>query len=102
MSVTGTYKLSITTPMGIQTPTLTLKEEGGSLSGSYAGQMRKTEFRGGTVDGNNVKFNITLSAMGRDLTLSFDGTVEGVSITGTMNTPMGGNGILLVLKKVKH
>jgi len=91
MSVAGTYKLTMTTPRGTQTPTLTLKEEGGSVSGTYAGQMGTTEFSGGTVDGNNVKFNINISAMGREITLSFDGTVEGNSIKGTMSTPMGGS-----------
>ena len=91
MSVAGTYKLTVNTPRGTQTPTLTLKEEGGSLSGTYAGQMGTTEFSGGSVDGNNVKFNITLSAMGREITLSFDGTIDGDNISGSMTTPMGGS-----------
>jgi len=91
MSVTGTYKLSINTPMGTQTPTLTLKEEGGGVSGTYAGQMGTTQFSGGTVDGNTVKFDLNISAMGREITLSFNGTVEGDGIKGTMTTPMGGS-----------
>jgi hypothetical protein len=89
MSVTGTYKLTINTPGGTRTPTLTLKEEGGSLSGTIAGQWGTTEFGGGTVDGNGVKFSANISAMGREIALSFDGTIEGDSIGGSVNTPRG-------------
>jgi len=91
MSVTGTYKLTINTPMGTRTPTVTLKEEGGSVSGTFAGQIGTTEFSGGTADGNNVKFSVNISAMGREMTLSFDGTIEGDSISGSVNTPGGGS-----------
>ncbi len=89
MSVAGTYKLTINTPMGTRTPTLILKEEGGTVSGAFAGQMGTTEFSGGTADGNNVKFDVNISAMGREMTLSFDGTIEGDSIGGSVNTPRG-------------
>ena len=89
MSVTGTYKLTINTPMGTRTPTLILKEEGGALSGTFAGQMGTTEFSGGTAEGNSVKFDVSISAMGQEITLSFSGTIEGDSISGSVNTPRG-------------
>lgn len=91
MAVDGTYKLTINTPMGQQTPTLTLKEEGGGLSGTFAGQMGAQDFTGGTVDGNSFKFDMTMNAMGNEITLNIEGTVDGDSISGTMNTPMGGS-----------
>ncbi len=89
MSVAGTYKLTINTPMGTRTPTLILKEEGGTVSGTFAGQMGTTEFSGGTADGSNVKFDVNISAMGREMTLSFDGTIESDGISGSVNTPRG-------------
>ena len=89
MSVAGTYKLTINTPMGTRTPTLTLKEEGGAVSGTFAGQMGSTDFSGGTAEGNNVKFDVTMSAMGQEFSLSFSGTVDGDSISGSVNTPRG-------------
>jgi len=89
MSVAGTYKLTMNTPMGVRTPTLILKEEGGTVSGTYAGQMGTTEFSGGMADGNNVKFDVSISPMGQEITLSFDGTIEGDSISGSVNTPRG-------------
>ena len=89
MSVAGTFKLTVETPRGTQTPTVTLKEEDGSVSGSFAGQMGTTEFSGGTVDGSSARFEVNLSAMGREIALSFDVTVEGDSISGSVKTPMG-------------
>ena len=91
MSVAGTYKLTLNTPMGQQTPTLTLQEDGGSLSGTFAGQMGAQDFSGGTVDGNSFKFDVNINAMGNEITLNVTGTVDGDDISGTMNTPMGGS-----------
>jgi len=91
MPVAGTYKLTINTPMGTRTPTIVLKEEGGSVSGTFAGQMGTTEFSGGTADGNTVRFDVNVSAGGGEFTLSFNGTIEGDSISGSVNTPRGGS-----------
>jgi len=90
MSVAGTYKLTVNTQMGAQQSTLTLKEEGGSVSGTYASRMGSSDFSGGTIEGNAVKFDITLNAMGREFTLNCDATIDGDSIKGNLNTPMGG------------
>jgi len=89
MSVAGTYKLTVNTPMGTQTPTLTLVEEDGSLSGSMAGQMGTQEFSGGTVDGNSATWDMTISAMGQEIKLSCSCAVDGDSISGKMSSPMG-------------
>jgi len=91
MAVSGIYKLTVNSPRGQQQSTLTLKEEDKSLSGTYAGQMGSTNLSGGTVDGNKVKFNVNINAMGREITLAFDATIDGNAIKGTMNTPMGGS-----------
>lgn len=90
MAVSGTYKLTINSPQGSRESTLTLKEDGGSLSGNYASQLGSSDFSGGTVDGNDVKFDITLNAMGNELTLNCTATIDGDSIKGNLNTPMGG------------
>ena len=90
MSVAGTYKLTMNTPMGTQTPTLTLTEDGGALSGSMAGEMGTQEFSGGTVDGNEASWNMTISAMGQEIELSCTAKVDGDSISGKMSSPMGG------------
>ena len=90
MSVEGTYKLTVNTPQGVQTPTLTLKEDGGALSGTIDGQEGKTDFSGGTVDGNNASWELTISPQGQKIKLTFNATVDGDSISGQVSTPMGG------------
>jgi len=90
MSVDGTYKLTVNTQMGVQTPTLTLKEDGGALSGTIDGQAGKSDFSGGTVDGNNASWEMTINAQGQEIKLTCTATVDGDSISGKINTPMGG------------
>jgi len=90
MSVDGTYRLTVNTQMGVRTPTLTLKEDGGALSGSMVGDFGTQEFSGGTVDGNNASWEVTISPQGQDIKLTCTGTVDGDSISGKIDTPMGG------------
>ncbi len=92
MSVDGTYKLTVNTPGGTRTPTLTLTEDGSALSGSMAGDFGTQEFSGGTVDGNSASWEVTISPQGQDIKLACTATVDGDSISGNMNTPMGGVG----------
>ncbi len=90
MSVDGTYKITANTQMGAQTSTLILKEDGGALSGSVDGQAGKTDFSGGTVDGNNASWEMTINAQGQEVRLTCTTTVDGDSISGKANAPMGG------------
>jgi len=90
MSVAGTFKLTMNTPMGTQTPTLTINEDGGAVSGNMAGPMGTTEFSGGTVDGNSASWGMELEAMGQKIKLDCNCTVDGDSISGKMSSPMGG------------
>ncbi|MBU4317626.1 MAG: hypothetical protein KKF30_10155 [Proteobacteria bacterium] len=89
MSITGTYILSLQTPMGTQTPTLKLKEDGGKVSGSMAGPMGSNEFDNGTANGNAVTWEMKISAMGQNIALSCNALVDGDAISGKMTSPMG-------------
>lgn len=89
MSVAGTFKLTVNTQMGTQTPTLTLIEDGGALSGNMVGEFGTQEFSGGKVDGDSGSWDMTISAMGQEIALSCTCAVDGDSISGKMSTPMG-------------
>ena len=91
MSAAGTWKLTINTPMGTQTPTLTLNEEGGKLSGNMEGPMGAVEFSDGTIEGNDLNWEMNIEAMGQKIKLTVTATVDGDSISGKMNSPMGGS-----------
>ena len=84
MAVDGTYSIAISTPMGSRNAKITLKADGGALSGSITGEgYEGKEFDGGKVDGDKVSWSVTIpSPMGGDITLSFAGTVSGDEISG--------------------
>lgn len=88
MAVDGTWKLTMTTPMGVQEPTLTLASNGGTLTGSLAGPMGTAEIEDGKVDGNNVSWTITPAQM--PMKINFSGTVDGDKISGKAEVPAMG------------
>ena len=90
MAVDGTYKVDINSPMGTQSATLTLKTDGSSLSGSSAGAQGTQDFDGGTVDGNDFAFSMSLSGPMGQIQLDFKGTVDGDDISG--NVQLGSYG----------
>lgn len=85
MSVAGVFEVTMNTPMGSQGATLTLKEEGDALSGSFAGPMGTQEFEGGKVDGNNASWAISVTTP-MAVTLEFNAAVQGDEINGTVAT----------------
>ena len=89
MSAAGTWQLTVNTPMGTQTPTLTLAEEGGKLSGTLQSPMFSTDFGDGTIEGNDLSWAMTIEAMGQKIELTVAATLDGDSMSGKMNSPMG-------------
>jgi hypothetical protein len=86
MPVTGKWKLTITTPMGTQTPTLTINEDG---TGSLDGQRGTQNLEDLKIAGESVSYSVQLAAMGRSMTLKCSATASGDEIKGQMDTPMG-------------
>ena len=80
MSVDGTWKITVTSPMGASPATLTLTSAGDSLTGSMDGAQGVAQIEDGRVDGNKVSWVITAAQMG--LKINFSGTVDGDRISG--------------------
>lgn len=91
MAVDGTYDTEMTTPMGKQTGTLTLKSSGNVLSGSLASSRGTVNFDGGKVDGNNVAFSVNIAGPMGPMKLDYSGKVEGDNISGTVKLGQFGN-----------
>jgi hypothetical protein len=89
MSVEGKWNLKVSTPMGEQTPVLTLNVSGNECSGSFAGAQGTAEFSGGSVEGDNVSFSLQIEAMGQKINLECSATVDGDKISGELKSPMG-------------
>lgn len=64
--------------------TVEFVQEGSDLSGKLMSQFGTAEFSDGVVSGNEISFDVTISFGGQDIDLSFSGTVEGDTITGTV------------------
>ncbi|QIQ86884.1 hypothetical protein [Erythrobacter sp.] len=85
MSVAGTYKTVVKSPMGDQSGTFTVVPEGdNAFTGSMSGGMGSMDVEDGKIDGNTLtwKMNMTVPM---PMTLECEATVEGDQMTGTVN-----------------
>ena len=90
MSVDGNWTITMGTPMGERTSTVSLKSAGSALSGTQSAEGNSGEIEDGTVNGNDVSWKISITNP-MPLTLDFNGTVSGDSISGKMGLGMMGS-----------
>ena len=82
MAVDGTYEITVDTPMGAQSITLTLKTDGNALSGKIDSPMGAQEFSGGNVSGDDISWNMEIESPMGKMNLEYKGKVTGDDITG--------------------
>lgn len=92
MSVTGTWNLTLNSPLGDQAATLQIQEAGGAYQGTLKGQGDPTAVEELKVDGANVAFAADADTPVGRLRLGFSGAVAGDTLSGTYSTPFGGFG----------
>lgn len=90
MSITGTWTLTLNSPLGDQAAKLDVHETDGNLAGTLTGKGDPSPLQRLTVDGMNVSFSADADTPVGRLSLAFTGVVAGDSISGTYNTPFGG------------
>jgi hypothetical protein len=89
MAVDGNWNITMSTPMGDRQATLTLKNSGGTLTGTQGADGNSTEIFDGTANGDDVFWKVSITNP-MPLTLEFTGKVAGDSISGEMGIgPMG-------------
>jgi hypothetical protein len=93
VDVTGKWLFTVTTDAGSGTPTITLKQQGDSLTGHYSSQtFGESDFKG-TVKDSKIKFSINVDAQGTALVVTYSGTVESNdAMKGTVDLGGMGNG----------
>ncbi|MGH1470969.1 MAG: hypothetical protein ACRBCS_07235 [Cellvibrionaceae bacterium] len=89
MSIDGNWEVSMSTPMGDQKATLTLKEEAGALTGRVESPMGSEDISG-SVDGDNAKWEMSISKP-MPMTLKFDVTADGDTMSGKVGLGMFGS-----------
>ena len=72
--VTGTWALEVVTENGTGTPTLKLKQEGTTLTGTYESRMMGVRALKGTVKGDSLMFDLATSGEST-VVLSFLGVI---------------------------
>jgi len=88
-NVAGKWEMSSETPRGAQTSTFTFEQEGNVLTGTVETQRGSTPINSGTVEGNVVTFTIVRGMRDRSMEMTYTGTLDGDTISGSMTTPMG-------------
>jgi hypothetical protein len=81
MAIDGTYDVEIDTPMGKQEAKLTVKADGGNLTGTMENDMGKNDISG-TIKNNDVSWGMELNSPMGNMKLEFSGKVTGGEITG--------------------
>lgn len=90
MAADGTWNLTMNTPMGERRSTLTLSTSGSTLTGKQEAEGNTTDIAEGTVNGNDVSWQVSITNP-MPLTLTFNGNVDGNSMSGTADTGMFGS-----------
>lgn len=80
----GTYALVANTPMGNQDMTLTITVDGATFTGTSAGAMGSSDVTG-AVDGNAITWKQPITVP-MPLTLDCKATIDGETITGSVDT----------------
>ncbi|MDQ0394840.1 hypothetical protein [Labrys monachus] len=89
MSVEGTYKITVKTPLGPQEAQLTLRSEGSALSGSIENVKGRSDFSGGSVDGNEFRFPARISTPIGRIHADIAGRVEDDRLIASAKLPLG-------------
>jgi len=97
-NVTGEWTFNVTTDQGGGTPTITFKQDGEKLTGTYAGQLGNADLTG-TVKGNAIHFTFSIDVQGQQAPVTYDGTVEKNTMKGKLDIGGQVNGTFTATKK---
>ncbi|HUK91488.1 MAG TPA: hypothetical protein VLZ81_13885 [Blastocatellia bacterium] len=79
--VSGQWDLTVNSPQRTTNPTLTLKADGGKLTGTLKGQRGEIPVTG-TITGADIKLIYSVKFQDNDLTITLTGKVTGDSMKG--------------------
>src|SRR4029078_10175067 len=82
-SVAGSWELSVDSPQGANTSTLTLKQDGAKLTGELGSAMGSTPVTG-TFSAGSVAITANLDVQGTSLQLGISGKVAADTMTGSV------------------
>ncbi|MGB1658097.1 MAG: hypothetical protein ACPHQP_03550 [Longimicrobiales bacterium] len=88
--VAGSWSLSVTTDNGATTPSMTLEQDGSTLTGRYSSDTLGDQGIRGTVDGNAVMIRFSATLQGQSIPVVYEGTLgDDGTMTGTIDIADG-------------
>jgi len=87
--LSGTWTLTIETPMGISNPILTIRKSADGYDGTYESQRRKRGVEDIEVMGQAFSFRMMVSMPMGDFEMVYKGSIDGEKISGTIGNAMG-------------
>lgn len=89
-AVLGAWEMTVETPRGSMTQTLTFEADGQELTGSATAPNGTVQLRNISFEESRVTFQVTRSFRNREMTQSYSATIEGDQMTGTISGGRGG------------
>ena len=91
VNVTGTWNMTVETQAGSGSPTMTLKQDKETLTGTYKGQLGEASVKG-TIKGKEIKITFKVNVQDMDLDCEYTGTVDGNTMKGKVKLGELGEG----------
>ncbi|MBB4196573.1 hypothetical protein GGD83_000344 [Rhodoblastus sphagnicola] len=86
MAIIGSWKLTLETPFGVQTPTLRIAADGTGGLGSSAGEVALTDLH---LTAESAEFSAQVPTPMGSFNIGFDVSAAGDTLTGAFRTPLG-------------
>ena len=98
-SLTGNWKLTVESQNGTTNPSVTLKQNGEELTGTYHGRFGESPLKG-TVKGSDIKFSVRVEAQGQEVIIDYAGKLESdTTMKGTVKFGDFGDGTFIGKKE---
>jgi hypothetical protein len=97
--VAGTWNISLDIGGNTATPSVTFKQDGETLTGTYHSQMLGEQKITGTIKGNDITFGFTASFDGNAVKVTYSGTVEKTTMKGKVTFGDMGEGAFSAKKQ---
>ena len=87
-NVGGNWSVSTQGQRGSGTHKMTIKQDGSNISGSLESDRGDEDLKGSVV-GNDIHFTVSINTPRGAMTLKYSGKVQGDSMRGTLQSPIG-------------
>jgi hypothetical protein len=91
LNLTGTWSVTIDSPMGSREATMTLRQEGGKVTGTLKSEMGEMTVGDGSLSGRTLLLPLKLNFGDRSINLDLEGEVsaDGNTVGGSASGPFG-------------